>query len=167
MELAMKNTGFEAWKARLEWFKGEFPFGPIQRFTNEEGNLHRDDGPALITPTRITHYKNGRKHGIDADKHGSIFFYYENVRIPKKFFYSPESLTLNEVLSNSNAEVRYVGMKIIGVDKGLGDKRTKIVDSCDNTGMILFEIDGIFDEPVMYLKGINSTEEPEIGRAHV
>ena len=65
----MKNTGFEAWKARLEWFKGEFPFGPIQRFTNEEGNLHRDDGPALITPTRITHYKNGRKHGIDADKH--------------------------------------------------------------------------------------------------
>ena len=59
----MKNKGFDAWVARLNWFKDEYPFGPIQKFTNEEGRLHRDDGPAYITPTRITWYKDGRKHG--------------------------------------------------------------------------------------------------------
>ena len=157
----MKNSGFEAWKARLDWFKDEFPFGPLQKFCNEIGLLHRDDGPAYISPTRITHYINGRKHGIDADKYGSINFYYENIRIPKKFFYNPESLTIDEVFSHPNAEVKYVGMKIIGFDKILKDKRVEIIDSCEKTGMVLFRLKYVFVEPLMYLKVINSTQEPD------
>lgn len=159
--MIMKNKGFEAWKARLDWFKSEYPFGPIQRFTNEDGRLHRDNGPALISPTRITYYQNGRKHGIDADKFGSINFYYENIRIPPHFYHKPENLTIDEVFSHSNAEVRYVGMKIIGFDKVMEDSRTKIINRCNDTGMVLFQIDGIFDEPVSYLKVINSTQEPD------
>jgi hypothetical protein len=157
----MKNKGFDAWKARLDFFSKEYPFGPITRFTNEEGRLHKDDGPAYITPTRITWYKNGRKHGLDADKWGSINYYYEGVRIPPHFFTKPESLSITEVLSHANTEVRYVGIKIVGMDKVLESNRTTIIHKDEEKNQILFQIKGIFEEPVSYVKVVNSTQEPD------
>lgn len=73
----MKNKGYEAWVARLKFFSGEFNFGPVKRILNEDGRLHCDTGPAYVSPTRIMWYKNGRQHGMDADKFGSILYYYE------------------------------------------------------------------------------------------
>ena len=157
----MKNTGYEAWKARIKFFCQEFQFGPIKQIRNEEGNLHCDDGPASISPTRIIWYKNGRKHGIDADKWGSISYYYENVRIPPHFWTKPEQLTIEEVLAHPNAEVRYVGMKIIGMDKVMKSKKTKIIHKDEKKGQVLFSIKGIFEEPVCYVKVVNSTAEPD------
>jgi hypothetical protein len=157
----MKNNGFDAWKARLDFFSTEYPFGPITRFTNEEGNLHKDDGPAYITPTRITWYRNGRKHGLDADKWGSISYYYEGVRIPPHFYTKPDSLTITEVLAHPNTEVRYVGIKIVGMDKVLESNNTTIIHKDKQKNQILFQIKGIFDEPVSYVKVVNSTQEPD------
>ena len=157
----MKNKGFDAWMARLNWFKDEYPFGPIQKFTNEEGRLHRDDGPAYITPTRITWYKDGRKHGMDADKYGSLFYYYENIRVPPHYITNPESLTLQEVLAHVNTEVRFVGMKIVGMGKVMNDKKTKIIHRDEEKGQVLFQIKGIFQDPVCYVKVVNSTQEPD------
>ena len=157
----MKNNGFDAWKARLDFFSTEYPFGPIQRFTNEEGNLHKDDGPAYITPTRITWYRNGRKHGLDADKWGSISYYYEGVRIPPHFYTKPESLSITEVLAHTNTEVRYVGIKIVGMDRVLESNRTTIIHKDEQKNQILFQIKGIFEEPVSYVKVVNSTQEPD------
>ena len=157
----MKNKGFDAWMARLNWFKEEYPFGPIQKFTNEEGRLHRDDGPAYITPTRITWYRDGRKHGIDADKYGSLFYYYENIRVPPHFITKPDSITLKEVLAHPNTEVRFVGMKIVGMDKVMNDKSTKIIHRDEEKNQVLFQIKGIFTDPVSYVKVVNSTQEPD------
>ena len=157
----MKNNGFDAWKARLDFFSTEYPFGPITRFTNEEGNLHKDDGPAYITPTRITWYRNGRKHGLDADKWGSISYYYEGVRIPPHFYTKPDSLTITEVLAHPNTEVRYVGIKIVGMDRVLDSENTTIIHKDKQKNQILFQIKGIFDEPVSYVKVVNSTQEPD------
>jgi len=157
----MKNNGFDAWKARLDFFSTEYPFGPITRFTNEEGNLHKDDGPAYITPTRITWYRNGRKHGLDADKWGSISYYYEGVRIPPHFYTKPDSLTITEVLAHPNTEVRYVGIKIVGMDRVLDSNNTTIIHKDKQKNQILFQIKGIFEEPVSYVKVVNSTQEPD------
>jgi len=157
----VKNQGFDAWKARLDFFSTEYPFGPIQRFTNEEGNLHKDDGPAYITPTRITWYRNGRKHGLDADKWGSISYYYEGVRIPPHFYTKPDSLTITEVLAHPNTEVRYVGIKIVGMDRVLDSENTTIIHKDKKKNQILFQIKGIFEEPVSYVKVVNSTQEPD------
>jgi len=157
----MKNQGFDAWKARLDFFSTEYPFGPITRLTNEEGNLHKDDGPAYITPTRITWYRNGKKHGLDADKWGSISYYYEGVRIPPHFYTKPDSLTITEVLAHPNTEVRYVGIKIVGMDRVLESNNTTIIHKDKQKNQILFQIKGIFDEPVSYVKVVNSTQEPD------
>lgn len=157
----MKNTGFAAWKARLDWFNGEFPFGPFQRFTNEEGRLHRDDGPAMITPTRVTWYRNGRRHGMDADKFGTIYYYYDNIRVPPHYVTKPESLTLAEVFGNPNAEVRYVGMRAIGMDKVMEDKAVRVIHTDAKKGQVLFEISGILKKPLRYVQVVNSTAEPD------
>jgi hypothetical protein len=164
----MKNTGFNSWKARLEFMGQEFPFTKpeegIVTIKNEEGRLHADNEPAWRSPTRIIWYRDGRKHGIDADIHGSITYYYENIRIPPRYHQAvgePEILTVEEVLKHQNAEIRYVGIKIIGYDRIRTHKNCKLVDTCKKTGMELFSIKGIFDDPVCVLKVINSTAEPD------
>ena len=164
----MKNTGFEAWKARLDYMRSDMPFTKpgegIKEIRNEVGNFHADHEPAWRSPTRVIWYQDGRKHGIDADVHGTIHHYFENIRIPAKYgaaMSNPDLLTVEEVLANPNAEVRYVGVKIVGYDKIRKHKNTKTIDPCDKSGMELFEIKGIFDEPVCYLKVINSTAEPD------
>ena len=162
----MKNKGFEAWKARLDYMGKEFPFtkSEVIQLKNEIGNLHSDTEPAWRSPTRIIWYKDGRKHGIDADKFGSISYYYENIRIPPKFHQAvsnPDLLSVEEVLTHSNTECRYVGIKIIGHEKIRNSRKCKLINSCDKTGMELFSISDIFADPILYLKVINSTMEPD------
>ena len=160
----MKNTGYNAWKARLDFMGKEFPFTSkgIVKIVNEEGRLHSDNEPAWRSPTRIIWYRDGRKHGVDADIHGSITYYFEDIRIPTKFHQAvskPDMLTVEEVLSHPNAEVRYVGIKIIGYDTIRKHKNCKLVDTCKKTGMELFSIKGVFEDPVCVLKVVNSTAE--------
>ena len=160
----MKNKGFEAWKTRVEFMSKEFPFtkSGIIKIVNEEGRLHADAEPAWRSPTRIIWYKDGRKHGVDADIHGSIHYYYENIRIPPKYHQAmsnPELLDVEEVLSHSNQEVRYVGMKIVGFDRVMSHKKTKIIHKDQKTDQVLFQISGIFDEPIRYVRVWNSTAE--------
>jgi hypothetical protein len=164
----VKNSGFDGWKARLDFMRKDFPFTKkeegIVTIKNEEGRLHADNEPAWRSPTRIMWYRDGRKHGIDADIYGSITYYFENIRIPTKYYQAmsnPDLLTVEEVLAHSNAEVKYVGIKIIGYNKIKKHKNCKIVNTCKETGMELFKISGIFTEPVCVLKVINSTAEPD------
>lgn len=160
----MKNYGFDAWKARLEYMGKDLPFteSGIKEIRNEVNSLHADHEPAWRSPTRVIWYRDGRKHGIDADKHGSITYYYENIRIPPKYHQAisnPELLTVEEVLKHPNQEVKYVGMKIVGFDRVMKHKNTKIVHKDPETDQVLFEIRGVFDEPMKYVRVWNSTAE--------
>jgi hypothetical protein len=162
--MASKNKGFDAWIARLEYMTKEFPFTTegIKEIRNEVNNLHADHEPAWRSPTRITWYKDGRKHGVDADRFGSIFYYYENIRIPPKYHQAisnPELLTVEEVLGHPNQEVRYVGMKIVGFDRVMSHKKTKIIHKDKEKDQVLFSISGVFDEPIQYVRVWNSTAE--------
>lgn len=160
----MKNTGYNAWKSRLDFMSKEFPFTSkgIVKLVNEEGRLHSDDEPAWRSPTRIIWYRDGRKHGVDADIHGSITYYFEDIRIPTKFHQAvskPDMLTVEEVLKHTNQEVRYVGMKIVGFDRIMKHKNCKVIHKDTKTDQILFEIKGVFDEPIKYVRVWNSTPE--------
>jgi hypothetical protein len=164
----MKNKGFNAWKARLEYMNKEFPFSKpeegIVTIKNEEGRLHADNEPAWRSPTRIIWYRDGRKHGVDADIHGSITYYFENIRIPSKYHQAindPELISVEEVLKHNNQEVKYVGMKIVGFDRVMKSKNCKIIHRDDSKGQILFSVSGVFDEPISYVKVVNSTPEPD------
>ncbi len=162
----MKNYGFDAWKARLEYMGKDQPFTKpgegIKEIRNEVNNLHADNEPAWRSPTRVIWYKDGRKHGIDADIHGSIHYYYENIRIPPKYHQAisnPEILSVEEVLKHPNQEVRYVGMRIVGFERVMQSKNCKIIHKDESTDQVLFEIKGVFDEPIKYVRVWNSTAE--------
>jgi hypothetical protein len=164
----VKNYGFDAWKARLEYMGKDQPFTKpgegIKEIRNEVNNLHADNEPAWRSPTRVIWYKDGRKHGIDADIHGSIHYYYENIRIPPKYHQAisnPEILSVEEVLKHPNQEVKYVGMKIVGFDRVMTHKNCKIIHTDKSTDQVLFEIKGVFDEPIKYVRVWNSTAEPD------
>ena len=160
----MKNYGFDAWKARLEYMAKDQPFtkSGIKEIRNEVGALHADHEPAWASPTRVIWYRDGRKHGIDADIHGSITYYYENIRIPPKYHQAisnPELLTVEEVLKHNNQEVKYVGMKIVGFDRVMKHKNCKVIHKDTDTDQILFQITGVFEEPIKYVRVWNSTAE--------
>ena len=164
--IVMKNTGYSAWKARLDYMSKEFPFtsGGIVRLVNDLGNLHSDDSPAWRSKTRVIWYKDGKKHGIDADIHGSIFYYYEGIRIPANFHRAvsdPDLLSVGDVLGHPNSECRYVGVKIIGHERIVSSSGSVLLDRCNLSGMELFSVSGIFSGPVLFLKVINSTPESD------
>lgn len=155
----------KARKSVQQWFyllnehRVKYPFGPIKEYRNEDGRLHREGGPASITPTQVIWYINGRKHGPFADVWGTELFYYENILVPKSWIDHPEKLTLEDVLSNANQELRYVGIRLYGYDRIIEDSRCKVVDEDTETERILFEVENVLPVPFRVVKVLNSTPE--------
>jgi len=146
---------FKKWMERIKFINEEYPFGELKLLTNEEGRLHHDVEPAYVSKTRVSWYKNGKLHGKDIDIYGSIAYYYDSILVPPNFITDSVNLTIKEVLNHSNAEVRYVGIKICGYDKI--EKIANFIDI--DKDMKLFYIDKIFTEPIAILKVVNSTPE--------
>lgn len=159
--MSSQSDRFKKWMARLYYINTEYPFGPLQEKRNADGRLHCDDGPAYISPTRVTWYQDGRRHGMDIDRWGSITYYYENVMVPKHFIDKPETLTIKGILRHKNTEVRHVGMKIYGYDRLLEEENNiNVIHQEDGPfGRVLFEIPGIFRDPVRIVRVINATAE--------
>lgn len=77
------------------------------------------------------------------------------MRIPPHFFTKPEDVTVEEVLRHPNSEVKYVGMKIVGLDKIMSMPTTRIVHrDVDqfNRERVLFEIPKILKNQLFMLK---------------
>ena len=158
------------WEARLGYIRSEYlakAKGVVTR-RDDQGRLHCDDGPAYLAPARVIFYKHGRKHGLDADWHGTLHHYHEGVRIPASFhaeLVSPGTLTVEEVLTHRNLEVRMTGIRILGPGRILKNRRARIVDRCARTGMVLFKIRGFSEaSPVRFLRVVNSTPESDGSR---
>jgi hypothetical protein len=153
----MKNDDFKKWLERIKFINEEYPFGELRILTNEDGNLHHDILPAYVSKTRVSWYRNGKLHGKDIDIYGSIAYYYDNVLVPSNYITDSANLTIKEVFNHSNAEVRYVGIKICGYDKI--EKIAKFIDVDED--MKLFFVDKVFESPIAILKVINSTPEQD------
>jgi len=150
---------FEQWQARIRFIKGEYPFGSLQEFRNELGQLHSVKGPAYISSTRCIWYENGRKHGLDVDVFGSITYWYNGVMVPRDYVTKPETLQVEEILKHPNNEVRYAGIRIIGFNKVLANKNVKMIENDKEHERMLFEVSNVFQNPFRVVKVFNSTPE--------
>jgi len=154
------------WNKWIKSLRAEAGFGPTKTYRDLEGRLHRDEGPAFISPNRVQWWNAGRLHGPSTDIYGSVTYYFRGVLIPKKYFTNPESLTIKEVLSNPNTEVRRVGLEVYGLDRFIKSKKAKIIHT-DDDGQQLFHInisqrgDDIDTDPSAFIKVFNSTPEPD------
>jgi hypothetical protein len=150
----------QKWLARLDYIGQEYPFGPNEIKRNEDGQVHCATGPAIISPTRCVWYEDGRKHGLDVDIYGTMACYFRNVLIPHKYFFKPEELTVEEVVSHPNAEVRAVGLHIYGVERLEEEGHFQVVNE-DEKGTLLKYENPKLDEPMVLAKVVNSTPEPD------
>lgn len=143
-----RNKSAELWKKRLDQIQNEYPFGSLEIKRNETGQIHCETGPAYISPTRLTWYRNGKKYGIDVDVFGTKLYFFEGINVPEKIFRFPEKLTSKEIFAISNAEVRYAAIKLYGWDRleNIGKEIHR-----DKTGVLL-HFEGILTEPVAVVK---------------
>jgi len=146
------------WMRHIAKVKKEQPFGPLQQFRNEEGRLHRDDGPAYISPTAIVSYQNGNKHGLSCTIYGTIIHYWDDVAIPTHYVENPEELQLDEVIAHPNVEVRAVGLRIIGFERLLREEKLDVVDiDKDSNRMLLKWNAPNSDESFCIVRVLNAT----------
>ena len=150
------------WLYNLEELRRNQPFGPIQRKLDVNGKLHCETGPAYISPTVLAHYIEGRRHGEYCDVWGTRIHYFRGILIPSKYATNPEQLTVKEILSHPNTEVRYAGLEIYGYDRMLEEGEFKLVhhDKKTQAKLLQFKGEGL-EEPITVVMVYNSTPEPD------
>jgi len=72
----------ETWKERITPCFVEYPFGICKKIYDDDGLLHSDEEPALITQNTATWYSHGVKHGLQITKNGKIEYFFRGIKIP-------------------------------------------------------------------------------------
>lgn len=113
---------------------------PVEvRFDNRQ-RLHHDTRPAIEYPD------------------GSGFCYWHNVLVPSHVICAPETISLEEIENEQNAEVRRVMIEKYGAAKWITDTGAEEVAS-DEFGAILVKNMGRIEEPIVVIRVRNSTPE--------
>lgn len=90
---------------------------------------------------------------------GSALYSVNGVRVPAHVVESPEKMTADQIEKETNLEVRRVMIDAYGREKFILDSNSKVVHS-DDFG-VLYRKDLSDDEPLMMVKVVNSTPEPD------
>ncbi|GLW66688.1 hypothetical protein Arub01_49320 [Actinomadura rubrobrunea] len=114
---------------------------PVELHRDEQGRLHRGDGPAL------------------AHEGGFALHAWRGMPVPPDFIASLTDLTADRILREENAELRRVMLEVFGYDRYLAETGAEPVHR-DETG-VLWRIDLPGDEPVVMVEVVNSTPEPD------
>jgi hypothetical protein len=80
------------------------------------------------------------------------------VRVPEKVILAPQSLTPNEIEKEANTEVRRVMIEQFGQERFLAESGAQEIHR-DDYG-VLFRKELASDEPLVMIKVVNSTPEP-------
>lgn len=146
----------------LREFAGFLDSGAPVCLYNEENKLHSDKSPAYRSQTRIIWFRDGMKHGMDADRYGTVNYYYRNVLVPDHYFLKPAELDFDHIITHENAEVRVVGLEIYGYDRMEREKLLKVVHRDPAREMTLYSYRSKhLHEQLKILKVKNSTPEPD------
>jgi len=107
-------------------------------------------------------YVNGKIHGPSVDFFGTTLYFWNGILIPKEFWTSKDSVTIQDVFDQKNIETRRACLEIYGIDKIKELPQYKLIHKDNKTGAELFDF--MLDEkfgPIRYIKVYNSTPEPD------
>lgn len=163
MGFTMDHQIAKKWLERMRFVRGEYPFGPRRETRNEAGELHNEPGGwSIISPFRCIQFENGRRHGLDVDKWGSIAHYFRDVLVPAHFLHSPEKVTFEEVLSQRNTEVRRVGMMVYGFERMISEGKFILLDRDDEIDAELYKHENDQDqEPTVIVRVTDATPKED------
>ncbi len=114
---------------------------PERIHRDAQGRLHCETGASIRYPD------------------GFSVFAFHGVRVPAKVAVSPESITIPEIEAERNAEVRRVMIERYGPERYLMDSQAEEIHR-DDFG-ILYRKETRFDEPLVMVKVVNATPEPD------
>jgi hypothetical protein len=114
---------------------------PLVFKQDAQGRLHSESGPAL------------------AFADGFQIYSWHGATIPEKVINTPESLTIEEIENQRNAEIRRVMIERYGMQRYVETSGAKEIHS-DDTG-VLYRKEFPNDEALVMVKVINSTPEPD------
>ncbi len=114
---------------------------PVELHRDEQGRLHRGDGPAL------------------SHSDGFALHAWRGMPIPADFTETLAGLTAGRIAAEGNAELRRVMLENFGYDRYLTETGARPVHR-DETG-VLWRIELAGDEPVAMVEVINATPEPD------
>jgi hypothetical protein len=149
---ADRNT-FETWLPFFEAFEaGAFSIAvtaneicvariPERVCVDDRRRLHSADGPAF-------------KWLDDVSDH-----YWHGVFVPERVIMQPETISVREIESERNAEIRRVMMERFGQQRFFAEAKFDEVQSDDWGTLLRKHLPG--DDPILVVKLINSTEEPD------
>lgn len=114
-------------------------------------------------PSQILRDDEGRLH---AEKEQSIrypsgwgLWHWHGVQVPREVVESPESITVNAIDAETNAEIRRVMVERYGQARYLLDSNAKLIHR-DAVGL-LYRKEVRDDEPIVMVRVLNSTPEPD------
>ena len=90
---------------------------------------------------------------------GSALYCHNGVRVPAYVIESPQTITVEDIEQETNAEVRRVKITKYGQEKFILDSKSDVVHT-DDFGT-LYKKSMSNDEPMMMVKVVNSTPEPD------
>jgi len=114
---------------------------PVVYGEDAEGRFHSGTGPALA-------YRDGYK-----------LYLWHGHRLPKKVIEHPEEISVEEILSQWNVEVRRIMIERFGFEKFIKDTKSEKIHEDECGALYRKEFED--DEPLMLVKVLNSTPEPD------
>ena len=146
LECCEKLRGMQTAAQHCDWW---WPFAnaviiterPRTLVHDAEGRLHREDGPALQYPD------------------GWGIWAWHGVRVPQDVIERPETITVEQIEHERNAEARRVLITRYGQDRYLRDSGAQQLHRDDWGALWRKELAG--DEPLVMVQVTNSTAEPD------
>ncbi len=138
----------------------------MEFYRNNNMDLHREHGPAVVTPNLILYAVHGKLHRVDGpaviSSNGSKVYYWKHVQIEPSLWNSKDTISVAEVLSIPNVEIRRCMIEMIGYAELIrrGGNQFKVLDEDMDTGAILFRLDmpeNDKKEPVVVVKVLDGT----------
>jgi hypothetical protein len=114
-------------------------------YRDEVGRLHSEDGPAVK-------YRDGF----------SLYFWH-GTQVPDYVIERPEEITLEDIMNESNQEVRRVKIGQFGIENLINSGEVKLIDEDPEFGELYHtkNFKDIDNKPYAFVKVINSTHEIE------
>ncbi len=146
LEVCNRLNGFFGMAQNTGWF---FPFDkatvvcdrPAEINLDDEGRLHNEDGYAISW------------------RDGWGFCSIHGARVPRYVVFEPEKITVDDIDSESNQEVKRIKIDKFGTERYLSEGDAKLLHEDDFGKLYKKEIDG--DEDLIMVKVVNSSAEPD------
>lgn len=131
---------------------------------NSSNNLHREHGPAVVTPNLVQYIVDGRLHRNDGPAvitaNGTKWYYWKGVFLEPSLFCNKDTIAATDVLQIRNVEVRRSMMELIGYEAFLKRANPKVLDKDKDSGAVLYRVEMPQDdqnEPLVVVKVIDGS----------